>query len=227
MATYVFIHGAGHDAWCWHRLEAELREHGHRTISMDLPCSDPTAGLADYAAVVLTAMEDVDEPPIVVAHSLGALTAPIVAAKRPTAGLVFVGAIVPAPGMALADLADVDADRDVPMGKGDLEMLGDGTFAFTEDCARRRLYEDCDQALADAAIAHLRPQRSMWNEVCAVDRWPDTTIRSIVCTEDKIVDRDWSIRVARDRLGIDAELIEGAHSPMLSRPAELAAMLMS
>ena len=47
----------------------------------------------------------------------------------------------------------------------------------------------------------------------------------ILCRNDRAVDPDWSRRVARERLGVEAIELPGGHSPFLSRPAELAARL--
>jgi hypothetical protein len=47
-----------------------------------------------------------------------------------------------------------------------------------------------------------------------------------VGTQERLVSVDWTRRVARDRLGVDAELIDAGHSPMLSKPAELTTALM-
>jgi len=56
VATYVLIHGAGDSAFYWHLLEPELRARGHEAVSMDLPCEDDSAGLAEYADAVIRAI---------------------------------------------------------------------------------------------------------------------------------------------------------------------------
>ena len=48
---------------------------------------------------------------------------------------------------------------------------------------------------------------------------------SIVCRGDRSVNPAWVRTAARDRLGTEAVEIEGGHSPFLSRPAELAALI--
>ena len=48
---------------------------------------------------------------------------------------------------------------------------------------------------------------------------------SIVCAEDRAITPDWSRRVARDWLGVAPIEIAGGHSPHLTRPRELAALL--
>jgi alpha-beta hydrolase superfamily lysophospholipase len=51
--TYVLIHGAGDSGWYWHLVDGELRERGHDVVVMDLPVDDDSAGLSEYADVVI------------------------------------------------------------------------------------------------------------------------------------------------------------------------------
>ena len=73
MATFAFVHGSWHGAWCWELLIKELEALGHRSVAVDLPCDDEEAGCEAYARVVCRAIETVDDP-IVVGHSLGGPT---------------------------------------------------------------------------------------------------------------------------------------------------------
>jgi pimeloyl-ACP methyl ester carboxylesterase len=52
MTTFGLVHGAWHSGACWDPTAAVLRALGHDVIAMDLPCSDATAGIQDYADVV-------------------------------------------------------------------------------------------------------------------------------------------------------------------------------
>jgi pimeloyl-ACP methyl ester carboxylesterase len=74
IATYVLIHGAGSDSWYWHRVVPELRARGHEVVAPDLPCDDDSAGLSDYADVVVDAIGDRTDL-VLVAQSLAGLTA--------------------------------------------------------------------------------------------------------------------------------------------------------
>jgi pimeloyl-ACP methyl ester carboxylesterase len=64
-------------------------------------------------------------------------------------------------------------------------------------------------------------------EKCPIDRVPDVPTRSILCQHDRIVAPDHSHRVAREQFGIEAVELAGSHSPMASRPQELADLLMA
>src|SRR5918995_3947931 len=97
MATYALIHGGGDSAWCWHLLAGEVRERGHDVVAVDLPCEDESAGLWDYADTVVDAIAGRTHL-VVVGHSLGGFTAPLVCARVPVDLLVLVAGMVPSPG---------------------------------------------------------------------------------------------------------------------------------
>ncbi len=97
MATYVLIHGAGDSGWYWHLLEMELRNRGHDVVAPDLPSEDNAAGLPEYADVVVDAIGDRSDL-VVVAHSFGGFTAPLVCDRAPVDLLVLLAGMVPLPG---------------------------------------------------------------------------------------------------------------------------------
>ena len=79
----VLVHGGGHGAWCWERLTPELEALGHRVIAMDLPIEDSAATFDDYANIVCAATQDVAGADLIlVGHSIGGQTVPVVAARR-------------------------------------------------------------------------------------------------------------------------------------------------
>jgi pimeloyl-ACP methyl ester carboxylesterase len=49
IATFVLIHGAGDVGWCWHLVEAELRQRRHDTVAPDLPSRRQTLERVDRA----------------------------------------------------------------------------------------------------------------------------------------------------------------------------------
>ena len=98
MSTFALIHGAGvGGGWFWHLVEAELRSLGHTTVAPTLWNGDETETLDGYADKVIDLIDTQDEL-FVVAHSFGGFTAPLIAERIPTAGLIYVTAMVPWPG---------------------------------------------------------------------------------------------------------------------------------
>src|SRR5262245_3245220 len=95
--TYVLIHGAGDSGWYWHLVERRLRERSHDVVVMDLPIDDDSAGLVDYADVVVEAIGG-RRNLVVVAQSFGGYVAPIVCGRVPVRLLVLVAGMIPSPG---------------------------------------------------------------------------------------------------------------------------------
>jgi pimeloyl-ACP methyl ester carboxylesterase len=211
--TFGLIHGGAHGAWCWERLVPRLTALGYRAVAPDLPCEDDDAGAGEYASVIVDSLADAGDV-VLVAHSLGGLTAPLVAARRPVRRIIFIAGLLPVPGLSLRDQQTREPDMMFPYRGG---MPG----------LRERFFNGCRTEDADWAMARIRRQSlTPFTERTPLERWPDVPVRYFVCGQDRAVNPDWGRRAARLRLGIDAiELADSDHSPFLSRPAELAELL--
>ena len=119
MTTFVLIPGAGGEAWYWHLVVPRLEAAGHRAVAVELPASDPEAGLDAYVAAALAAVGTPEGDAVVVGQSLGGFTAPVVAERLGAAGLIFVAAMIPKPGETAGDWWTTSGFRDV---WGDQEM---------------------------------------------------------------------------------------------------------
>jgi len=229
VTTFALVHGAWHGAWCFERLAPALEALGHRVVAVDLPSDDSTATFDTYADIVVAALEREADEPVVVGHSLAGLTIPLVAARRPVRRLVYLCALVPVPGRTFIEQRrDLDTDvlyPDYLAGMSAPDARGRRHW-IDEELARALLYKDCDAGAASAAIERLRPQaQTPYDAPCPLDSLPRTPATYIVCGEDRLVNPDWSRRVAHERLGADLIDLPGSHSPFLSRPNELAVLL--
>ena len=227
MAHFGLIHGAWHGAWCWAGVEAELLALGHEARAVDLPVDHRDVTTADYARVAAAGFGGGD-PPIVVAHSMAGLVAPLVADIIPIRGLVYLAAVLRRPGRSCAeDRADgLNADISPPGFGRELERDDAGlTYWPSAEAAARHLFQDADDADAAWAFARLRHQKGYWSDRAPQAGWPAVAAASIVCDEDRAITPDWSRRVARDWLGLEPLAFPGGHSPHITRPRELAALL--
>jgi hypothetical protein len=88
------------------------------------------------------------------------------------------------------------------------------------------MYGDCDRTVALQAYALLRPQAGgIYEGDYPLAERPPGKVTSIVGSDDRAVSPEWSRRVAPERLGVDVVEIASSHSPMLSRPSDLANLL--
>jgi pimeloyl-ACP methyl ester carboxylesterase len=211
MSTFVLLHGAGDVGWYWHLVEAELRRRGHDAVAPDLPCDDDAAGLPEYADAVVEAIEDRTDL-VVVAQSLGGFTAPLVCDRVPVKLLVLVAPMIPAPKEAPADYW-----ANTRYGEEVQERYEDDIAQF---------YQDVPPELASEALRRSRKQsETRLAEPSPLAAWPDVPMRVLLCRDDRLFPADFVRRVARERLGIAPDEIDGGHTPALSRPKELAERL--
>jgi pimeloyl-ACP methyl ester carboxylesterase len=205
VATFALIHGGGGSAWDWHLVAPALRALGHEPIAVDLPSEDRSAGWSEYTDTVVRAVGD--RPTlIVVGHSLGGFTAPLVCARAPAELLVLVAAMIPAPGELFADW-----------------WTNTGYEKSTDDDL---FYHDVPPALAAEARRRARNETSRaLQEPWPLENWPDTPTRYVLCRNDRMFPPAWARRHARERLDLDAGEIDGGHYVALSRPRELAEQL--
>jgi len=211
VATFVLIHGAGDVGWYWHLVEAELRKRDHDSVAPDLPCDDDSAGLGEYADVVADAIGDRTNL-IVVGQSLGGFTAPLVCDRVAVQLLVLVAPMIPAPGEAPADYW-----TNTRYYEEAREQYDDGIALF---------YHDVPPELAAEALQRARIQSEVrMGEPSPLKAWPDVTTRVLICRDDRLFPAHFVRRIARERLGVIPDEIDGGHTPALSRPAELAERL--
>ncbi len=220
--TIVLLHGAFPGPWCWDLLTPLLEGLGHSVVAADMPVADPAAGASAYADAVMDAIHGWDAPPVVVAHSLSGLVAPLVAARRPVARVIYLAAILPVPGMSADEQRAVRPWVTYVPSTLQVTDLGEDTMALGPDTATELFFHDLPPDLATWAVARLRPQcYRILHEVTPLVAWPDAPVSWIVCRDDRAVDADWGRDTAHARLGIAPVEIDGGHSPFLTRPTEL------
>jgi pimeloyl-ACP methyl ester carboxylesterase len=219
--TFVLIPGAGGVAAYWHLLAAELESCGHEAIAVDLPADDDTAGLPEYADAVVEAIGD-RKGVVLVAQSMGGFTAPLVCQRVPVALLVLLNAMIPVPGETPGEWWG-NTGSAVARRENDLRDGRDPDAPFD---MRVGFFHDVPQREVDAAFRTLRAQSdTVFGSPLAITAWPDVPTRVLVGRDDRFFPAEFQRRVARERLGIDADEIPGGHSLALSYPVELAARL--
>jgi pimeloyl-ACP methyl ester carboxylesterase len=223
MATYALIPGGGGDPWEWHATAAELEARGNEAIAVRLPSEDDTAGWSEYADAVIEAISGREEV-VVVASSLGGFTAPIVCARRPVNLLVLVNAMIPRPGETgnawWSNTESGAAMRDYHASLGLGDEADDDAVLY---------YHDLPAELAAEARARTWQGQSStpMNEPWPLDAWPDVATRVLAGRLDRVFPLEFQRRIARDRLGLEVDEIDGGHMVSMSRAAEVADRLES
>lgn len=235
---FVLIHGACHGAWCWDLVVPELRALGHDAVAVELPGSGTrvaeTASLAGYRDAVAGHLAGGD---VLVGHSMGCAVAAVAADARPdlVGHVCFLSGPLPVEGRSLSyqstspSVGGADyADESESYADRNMTVAPDGSsFSFDRHGAYETFFHDCDEQVVDWAVARLTPQQMPpVIEPISIGRfWEADLPRSYIrCLRD----RAWHRRISdlqATRLGVVPLEIDSSHSPFLSRPAELAALL--
>ena len=205
---HLLVPGAGGQAWDWHRLVPLLDD----AVAVELPAGDDRAGLRAYADAVTAAAGPDPGPVVVVGHSMGGLTAPLVCERLDVRRLVLLNAMIPAPGESGAQWWEGSGHSSVDIGEFD-EV--------------EHFYHDLPPDLRAEALARpdARQSETPFTEPWPLTAWPEVPTEVVAGAEDRLFPVSFQRRLARERLGLGVTVVPGGHMAALSRPQELAAAL--
>ena len=220
--TFVLLPGAGGDSFYWHVVAPRLEDSGHEVLTPDLPAADDTAGLNEYADTVVEVLGDRRDV-VVVAQSMGAFTAPLLCDRVSVRLIVLVAPMIPAPGESpgqwWTSSGQTPAQREQDQREGrDPDAPFDVRTAFLHDVP--------EEIVADLfARGEPRQSDTPFAEPWPLSGWPGVPTKVIAGRHDRLFPLEFMRRLARDRLGVEADVIDSGHLPALSRPKELAERL--
>ncbi|MDT0342830.1 alpha/beta fold hydrolase [Streptomyces litchfieldiae] len=219
--------------------------HSEAVTTEVSPLAD--VSLDDAAALLTSQIKRIGgEPVTVVAHSAAGPVLTRVAQQTPQliARAVYLTAYMPAsdvPAAAYTRLPEAAGDRVAPLLKGDSARIGALRLDFaTDDAAYRRalheaFYGDVDPALAEAATGLLTPDGPLGimagTTTLTPDGWGSVPRTYLTCTGDMAI---WPAVQAKFIAEADAAFpdnptsvvaLDASHSPFLSIPDEVAAVL--
>ena len=227
MTLFGLIHGAWHSGAHWDRLIPEIEARGHRAVAIDLPCETRfVAGYVDPASRAIEAARRDDEV-VVVGHSLGGYTTPHVADAVAAQHRVYLCALLQSPGKTLAETFAAETGAITDEVFLHTKDNGDGSLSWDLGAAKNAFYHDCSAVDAEWAASLLRPQN-----INLEDGPGPVDLRSgpstyVLCKGDRVVSPEWSRRRVPEWMGVDPIELDGSHSPFISRPAEVADILVS
>jgi pimeloyl-ACP methyl ester carboxylesterase len=217
-STYVLLPGAGGDSWYWHLVAERLRARGHEAITPDLPAADDSAGLDAYADAALDAIGARGDL-IVVAQSMATFVAPMLCDRLDVRMIILVAPMIPAPGETPGEWWS-KSGQTAAQREQDLKAGRDPDAEF--DVMTTFMHDVPPDVVADA-FARGEPRQSgrPFADPWPLDRWPDVPTRVIAGRDDRLFPLEFMRRLARERLGVTADVVDSGHLPALSRPDEL------
>ena len=220
--SFVLVPGAGGNAGYWQFVEPLLQQAGFDSVGVSLP-NWPGATFADHADAIVAAAGPAEEITLV-AQSMGAFSAPLTCDRLPVAELVLLNAMIPVPGETAgewwANTGQAEALRANDLRDGRDPNAGfDAGVHFLHDLA-----PDVLAALTSSGDAE--PVDSLFETGFALSRWPDAPTTVLAGRDDRFFPYEFQRRLAKDRLGLEAEPLPGGHLLALSQPEALVARLL-
>ena len=214
----LLVPGAFHGGWVWHDVGGLLRDEAWQVSTVDLPSSsggNPDIGMYDDAALLRRILNESRTPTTIVAHSYGGIPA-----TQAAAGLDHVVKIVYVAAFQLGRNESLLSSLGWQMPPW---FVVEGTRVWPGNPIEV-FYGDLDPEVAARHAKRLRPSTlSSKLDPLTEPLSPNTDSSYVICEQDLALAPDRQEDMA-SRAG-SVYRLPGGHSPMLARPAELAALL--
>ena len=230
MADIVLVHGAWHGSWCWRRVVPLLWLAGHRVVPVTLSGLgerahqlSPEITLDTHVQDVVTAMRAEEcSRAVLVGHSYGGMVVTGAADRlgEEVGRLVYVDAVVPLPGEAWStrNPSSVQAERRAAIERhGNLTPPPPSAFGLTgadADWVERRQTPQPGGVYDDSLDFD-------------ADRWAALPRTFVDCTMPALPTIGPSRELVRSQPGWEVVELDTGHDPMISAPADLAAVLLT
>src|SRR5260221_983326 len=213
----VLVHGALADGSSYAKVIPLLEAKGLHVTAVQ----NPLSSLADDVAATMRAIANQDGPVILVGHSWAGMVISEAGNDPKVAGLGYVAALVPDEGQSANDVL-----KPYPPPPGFAEAKPD-TAGFLS-LTLKGIDEDFVPDLAPAERAIVYATQGPWNSACLADKvsvpaWK-TKPSWLIAVDDRMLPPEYEQAVSKHIRATTTTLPAG-HVPMLSRPQEVAAVI--
>lgn len=235
MSTFILVHGAWHGAWCWEKIIPLLQQQGHMVYAPDLPGhgNDKTPliniSLQSYVTRICQLIDEIDEPVMLVGHSLAGIVITQVSEYRPQKikKLIYLTAFLPQQGQSMLTLSQYQpASRFIKMMKQDPIT---NVFSFPTHAMKAFAYHLCDDVIVETIKPRLclEPLSPIQTAVEVTQANFGTISRSYIqCTEDKAIHISTQI-IMCENSPCQIFQLQSDHSPFYSMPDKLVELLLT
>lgn len=228
----ILVHGAWHGASCWKPILSDLQTLG-TVHAIDMPgriyensSTYKRITLNDYVKALEDYLKSINEPSIVIGHSLAGLTITQVAENQPQLikQLIYVSAFIPKSNECLFDITATISNPGITT-ESIVNVALNKVEVKRSDRAKSLIYNCCPSLLAEKAIQSTIPEPlkafSTKIQSLSTQGFGSVAKTYIKCLEDRIIlasDQDRMIKRANIS---QVYTLNTDHSPFNSQPKEL------
>ena len=213
----VLVHGAYADGSSYAKVIPLLRARGMQVTAVQ----NPLTSLADDVAATRRALARQDGPVILVGHSSAGVVITEAGNDPKVVGLVYISAIVPDAGQSAGESV-----KGYPPTPGGAQQKPDAAGYLT--ITKKGVHEDFvpDIPAAEREIVHAT--QGDWNSTFLAEKVTTAAWKTkpswFIVVDDRMVPPEYE-RAAAKRIGATTVTLASGHVPMLSKPAEVAAVI--
>jgi pimeloyl-ACP methyl ester carboxylesterase len=218
-AAVVLVHGSFMDGSVWNKVIPILQSEGIEVVSVQ----NPLSSLEDDVAATARAIKSLDGPVVLVGQSWGGVVITEAGVDDKVKGLVYVAALAPDKGHSMGELF---GNYEAMPGMNHITLDDDGYLHMTPVGIAEYFAHDLPASETSVMAAAQAPTAA----ICADTKvsyaaWKSKDCWYIVTTEDRMV----SPKLMRDlaaRMNARTTELQAGHAPMLSKPKEVAAVIL-
>lgn len=232
--VYVLVHGAFQDSSGWDDVTPLLEAAGHTVVVVSLPGrgedASPEQSLTGYRDIIIEAINQQDQPVILVGHSFGGISISEVAEAIPDriASLVYLAAYLPQNGDSLVTLAEND-HYSLLGQEGNFQITEDFTFASVAEAVFASAFcPDCtpEQAERVAESQLPEPLAPLGTPVTLSEQFEGVYKVYVLTAEDVVISPQLQAYML-SRTPVDRVFaLNTGHAPYVSAPDALADVLL-
>jgi pimeloyl-ACP methyl ester carboxylesterase len=216
----VLVHGAFSDGSSWDKVIPLLQAKGLHVTAVQ----NPLTSLRDDVSATTRAIDAQNGPVVLVGHSWAGTVITQAGNNEKVKALVYVTAFAPDSGQSANDIQE-----GLPAPAWGAEVHKDAAGFLT--LSDKAIAEDFAPDVSPAQARLLAATQEPWFSGCLGEKvdhaaWHDKPSWFIVTTKDQMIGTDFQMKMAK-QIGATTVKVDSSHVPMLSKPQEVAAAIIS
>jgi pimeloyl-ACP methyl ester carboxylesterase len=220
VTTIVLVHGAFADGSSWDRVTPLLQARGFRVVAVH----EPLSSLADDAAATRRVIEAAPGPVVLVGHSYGGVVVSEAGTSDKVTALVYVAAFVPDSGESINDLGK---GQPAPPWVQALVFDSAGFATLPPEVVATDFAQDLPPFETRLLAAKQGPTAARdFDDRVTTAAWRSKPVWYVRAEDDHMIDPRAQAAMAA-RAGARVTSVRASHVVMLSRPWDVAAVILA